>query len=73
MATYRYERSDYISKPLASQCFFCRPFKNLQTIYESAGSYISKLLAKLNCLPDSKPPGNQVRLENLSESVQCIM
>ncbi len=42
-------------------------------IYESAGSYISKLLAKLICLPNSKPPGNQVRLENLHESVQCIM
>ncbi len=37
------------------------------TVYETADCYISKPPAKFNCLHNSKPPRNQVHLENSNE------
>ncbi len=73
MANYfgHFEHSDYISKPPASEYNFWRPFKNLRTIIESAGSYISKPPTKFNCSHNSKPPRNQVCLENPLLTAVC--
>ncbi len=66
------EHSDYIYKPLASECFFCRQIKICELrIYESAGSYISKPPTKFNCSHNSQPPRNQVCLENPLLTAVC--
>jgi hypothetical protein len=58
--TYMKIRAIFFQTPPTPQ----KILKLYMNIYESACGYITKPPAKFNWMNNSKPPGNQVRLEN---------